>query len=307
MNILITGGCGFIGTHLAKHYLKHGHNVTCIDNYNTSKPNSSLTNIKLDLSKVSVDNTSRLKDVLSNTDLVYHLASPVGVKYIDRSPATCIQDMHNINSILFPLFEQYNSRVVFASTSEVYGNNTNARETDNLIIGSTDVLRWGYACGKLMSEFLLKSYSIPHTTVRFFNVVGPGQLDVHGMVLPTFIKKAMAGIDLTVFGDGKQTRSFCDIRDAIAMLERITESEHVGETYNIGTDAEVTIYELANKVISLTNSKSRIVFKQYEDCFSSQSKDIINRRANIDKIKKIYKPKFDLTDIIKNIIHSKDY
>ena len=304
MNVLITGGCGFIGSHLAKHYLKHGHSVTCIDNYNTSKPNNNFTNLDLDLSVVSVDTIDRLKRLLANTDLVYHLASPVGVRYIDRDPASCIQDMHNINNLLFPLFKQYNNRVIFASTSEVYGNNTDARETDSLIIGPTDVLRWGYACGKLMSEFLIKSYGIQHTTVRFFNIVGPGQLAEHGMVLPTFINKAMTGTDLIIYGDGKQTRPFCDIRDAISMLEKITGDEHIGETYNIGTDVEVTICDLASKVISLTNSISRIEYKQYEKCFTSQSKDILNRRANIDKIKKLYKPKYNLTDTIKSIINS---
>lgn len=302
MNILITGGCGFIGSHLAKHYLDQGHNVTCIDNYNTSKPNNNATNFDLDLSVMSVDTIDRLKKLLTDADLVYHLASPVGVRYIDQDPASCVRDMHNINNILFPLFKQHNSRVIFASTSEVYGNNNNARETDSLVIGPTDVLRWGYACGKLMSEFLIKSYEIPYTTVRFFNIVGPGQLAEHGMVLPTFIEKAMTGSDLIIYGDGRQTRSFCDIRDAVAMLDKITGDEHIGETYNIGTDTEVTIYELANKVISTTNSISRIVYKQYEDCFTRQSKDILNRRANIDKIKKLYKPKFDLTDTIKSII-----
>jgi len=187
--IVITGGTGFIGTHLAKMHKKLGDMVVVIDNLSTStydEKHPADTFVSFDLSSKS--DMYKLDTVFKEADIVYHLAGSVGVKYVDNDPKDTLRNSFSINNNLFPLFEKYNSRVIFASTSEVYGDADQARESDTLKIGSPDTLRWGYACGKLMSEFLLKTYNFPSTIVRFFNVTGPGQKSDFGMVLPTFIE-----------------------------------------------------------------------------------------------------------------------
>ena len=301
--IVITGGAGFIGNHLAKKHAANGDSVCVIDNFSTSS-NSIDSNCDLLVTDLSdSDNVSALAGLLSEADLVYHLASSVGVRYVDKDPRGAIQNIMKINFNMFPLFEQCKNRVIFASTSEVYGNNDRAKETDTLQIGPPDILRWGYACGKLMSEFLLKSYSFPSTIVRFFNITGCGQLSEHGMVLPSLIKKAKNNEDLIVYNDGSQTRSFCDIRDAVNMLQKVNSDDAIGEVYNIGNSENViSIKQLAERVIKLTKCKSKIVFKQYSDMFSSQSKDINTRRPDVDKIYKLYKPQHDIDSIITSML-----
>tara|TARA_B100002019_G_scaffold282217_1_gene287209 strand:- start:2569 stop:3492 length:924 start_codon:yes stop_codon:yes gene_type:complete len=303
--IVITGGNGFIGKHLADHYLKNGDYVYSIDNYNTSvKPGDSyikpgLTSVSFDLSTPPDDT---IKHIIRSADIVYHLASSVGVKYIDNSPRETIRNSMDINNNMFPLFEEFQSRVVFASSSEVYGDTEYASETDTLKIGSPDTLRWGYACGKLMSEFLLKSYTFPSTIARFFNVTGVGQLSSHGMVLPTFVELVNREENIVVYGDGMQYRSFCDIRDAVQMLDIISGSDHVGEIYNIGNpDNTVTIKQLAEQVIMIINKDVQILYKPYDVAFSKDFGEIYKRRPNIDKISKFYHPKFTIRDIIESM------
>lgn len=301
--IVITGGAGFIGSHLVKKHIDNGDSVCIIDNLSTScAPKDKECDLLIaDLSEPS--RTSSLIKLLSDADLVYHLASSVGVRHVDRDPGKAIQNIMKINFNLFPLFEQCMCRVVFASTSEVYGNNTNAKETDELRIGSPEVMRWGYACGKLMSEFLLKSYSFPSTVVRFFNITGAGQLSEHGMVLPNLIQKAKKNDDLIVYGDGSQTRSFCDVRDAIEMLQKINGDHSIGEIYNIGnSENTITIKQLADRVIELTQCRSKITFKKYSDVFSNQSKDINTRQPDVNKIYKLYKPRHNIDSIITSML-----
>ena len=221
------------------------------------------------------------------------------MKYIDNDPRGTLRNTFNINNNMFPLFEKYNSRVIFASTSEVYGDTNDARETDTLKIGSPDTLRWGYACSKLMSEFILRTYDFPSTIVRFFNVTGAGQLSTHGMVLPTFIERANQNIDIIVHGDGNQTRTFCDVRDAVQMIKTLTTDQHIGEIYNVGNPNNVlSVRELAELVINLSKSKSKIIYRQYEKCFSREFGEIYTRRPNIDKISKHCKPEHSIEDII---------
>lgn len=302
MNIVITGGCGFIGSHLADSYSENN-NIVLLDNKSTGN-NAVTTNSKLihlDLcDRKAVDS---IEHVFESADLVYHLASPVGVRYIDNNPERTLRCSFDINNNLFPIFEKYKNRVIFASTSEVYGETKSAKETDTLKIGSPDKLRWGYACSKLMSEFLLMSYDFPSTITRFFNIVGPRQVADHGMVLPSFIKAALAHEDIIVYGQGTQYRSFCDIRDAIQMLKIVSEPDHINQIYNIGSPKNtITITDLANMVIELTSSNSRIIYKDSSHCFSKHFADIHKRKPNIDKIGQYYQPTFNLTDIIQNIL-----
>ncbi|MAF36192.1 hypothetical protein CL622_03685 [archaeon] len=307
MNIVITGGAGFIGSHLSSMHKALGDHVTVIDNLSTS--NYSLDDladefISFDLGNTYADEWSVFSDALADADLVYHMASSVGVKHVDEDPKGSLRNSFNINNNLFPLFEHYNSRVIFASSSEVYGDTEDAKETDTLKIGSPDTLRWGYACGKLMSEFLLKTYSFPSTIVRFFNVTGPGQLHKYGMVLPTFIKNVKECKDIIVYGDGSQYRTFCDIRDAIKMLHILGNSSlAINEIYNIGnTENTITIHQLAKKVVELSGGKSRMILRPYENDFSDQFGEIFKRRPNTDKMDQFFKAVHSVDDIIESML-----
>ena len=305
MNVVITGGAGFIGSHLSKmHKLQNDH-VVVIDNLSTS--NYSLDDeadifVPFDLS--CMQDMYKIAPVFEEADLVYHLASSVGVKYVDKDPKDAIRNSFDINNNLFPLFEEYNNRVIFASSSEVYGNTEEAKETDTLKIGSPDTLRWGYACGKLMSEFLLKTYDFPSTVVRFFNVSGPRQRSDYGMVLPTFIERARQNRDLIVYGDGTQYRTFCDIRDAIEMLKILTESdEHIDEVYNIGNANNViTMTQLAEEVIAAVGSSSKIIYRDYKRDFSKDHGEIYKRSPSTDKMDHYYKARYFVEDIIKSML-----
>lgn len=302
--IVITGGGGFIGSNLAELHTGRRDHVTIIDNFSTGEKfieGYNRTVLPFDLS-VQQD-MSMIEDVLSGADLVYHMAGSVGVKYVDHDPRGTLRNSFNINNNMFPLFEKYNNRVIFASTSEVYGNTEEARETDTLNIGSPDTLRWGYACAKLMSEFLLKTYAFPHTIVRFFNVTGKGQLSKYGMVLPTFVELAKQDEDIIVYGDGTQYRTFCDIRDAVNMLEIVSGDGHIGEIYNIGnTENVLTISQLAETVISVMNSKSKIVYRSHDDDFSEHFGEIYKRKPNTDKMNQYYTPIHGTPSIIKSMI-----
>ena len=303
-SVVITGGGGFIGSHLADAHVRKCDHVTVIDNFSTGDnfiEGHNRTVLPFDLS--THQDMSMIENVLCNADLVYHMAGSVGVKYVDQDPRGTLRNSFNINNNLFPLFEKYNSRVIFASTSEVYGNTEEARETDTLKIGSPDTLRWGYACAKLMSEFLLKTYTFPHTIVRFFNVTGKGQLSKYGMVLPTFVGLAKQDVDIIVYGDGTQYRTFCDIRDAVNMLDILSGDEHIGEIYNIGnTENVLTISQLAETVISVVNSKSKIIYRPHNDDFSGQFGEIYKRKPNTDKMKQYYTPVHEIQSIIRSML-----
>lgn len=302
--VLITGGAGFIGSNLAGHLASNGDKVYVIDNLSTAAERHDLfceEFLRADLA--TLERPAKVELMIKYADVVYHLASSVGVKHVDKDPKHAIRNSFDINNRLFPLFEKHHSRVIFASTSEVYGDCTTAKETDTLRIGPTDTLRWGYACGKLMSEFLLKSYSFPHTVARFFNVSGRGQVDTHGMVLPTFVNRAKADQDLVVYGTGTQSRSFCDIRDAVEMLELITTEQHVNETYNIGnSDNMITMYNLAQLVKDVVGSNSRIVRRDYKQDFSDQHADIHSRRPNTQKMDQHYKAKYSIEEMIRDML-----
>ena len=303
-NVVITGGGGFIGSNLVDMYIQDQCAVTVIDNFSTGEhfiQGRNKTLISCDLS--TSRNTPEVERALESADIVLHMAGSVGVKYIDNDPRGTLRNSFDINNNMFPLFEKYNNRVVFASTSEVYGETNEAHETDTLKIGSPDTLRWGYACGKLMSEFLLRTYNFPSTIVRFFNVTGYGQLSTYGMVLPTFVERAQQNVDIIVHGDGNQTRTFCDVRDAIQMIKILTTEQHIGEIYNIGNpNNALTIRELAELVINLSTSNSDVIYKQYEDCFSHEFGEIYKRKPNIDKISKYYKPKHTIENIINSML-----
>lgn len=308
--VLITGGMGFIGSSLAKFFLDRDDRVIAVDNLSTSVRPSSDKELnafehfefhKMDLCSPDL---SAFEALASRADLIYHLAGSVGVAYIDSAPKASIKNNFFMNAALFPLFEKLGKKVVFASTSEVYGNRRGAREDEELTIGPPDVLRWGYACGKLMSEFLLRSMNFPYAVARFFNVTGRGQSGAQGMVTAKFVELALQGKPLTVYDRGEQIRSFCDIRDAIPMLVFLGEDDRAnGEIFNVGNDKNIcSIKDLALKVQKRSPVKAEVVFTPFEECFSSMTKDIRFRAPSMEKMAPYYQCKYTLDDIIDSML-----
>ena len=304
MKILVTGGAGFIGSNLVPE-LEKEHEVHVIDNLSTGNRNNLHPKTyfyDMDLSNLSEINQDILEKLLRKCDVVYHLAASIGVKLIDEDPDKALQNSFNIDNTLFPLFQKYNNKVIFASTSEVYGLNQGCKEDDILKILPIDDKRGGYACAKLMSEFLLRSYSFPSTIVRFFNVVGNGQVGTYGHVLPRFIQQAKLDEPLTIYGQGLQTRSFCDVRDAVEMLKLLIDSEHDGEVYNIGNSDNVCCVRfLATEVVRIIESDSEIEHYDFNSVYKNIKSDIEHREPNTSKMDKYYKAQYSIQDIIESL------
>lgn len=309
LNILITGGVGFIGSNLALKLYNDGHNIIIIDNMSTANKQtldlfpSDIKVILLDLG--DRNNQQQIETILSQIDVCYHFAAAIGVKLIQENPSSTLHNSLNINNLLFPLFEKYQIRVIYSSTSEVYGETekiTGSSEEDNLSILPSHKPRGSYACSKLMSEFLIRSYTFPSTIIRFFNVVGRGQVSTYGHVLPKFIECAKENKDIPVYGKGYQVRSFCDIRDAIEMLSMIKEKEFINQLYNIGNDSNrYTINELAEQVKDILHSESNIIHIPFDKAFTTPFEEIYIRYPDTTKIKKYYSCKYSLKDIINSL------
>lgn len=307
---MITGGAGFIGSSLAESLIQDGHNVILIDNLFTGRYEN-IEKIKNNCEFYNIDladknNVEQLDKLLTGVDVVYHLAASIGVKLVQEKPKETFRNSTKINDILFELFEKHQVKVIYSSTSEVYGetkNSTGSSEEDHLEIHPVQRPRGSYACSKLFSEFQLKSYSFDHVIVRFFNIVGPSQVQDYGHVLPKFINSALNNEDLKVYHDGTQVRSFCDIRDCVQMLKLLLDNVHNSEIYNIGSDENVcNIATLADYVIKLTNSKSRIVNIELAEALGPQFEEIFIRFPNTNKIKQYYTCQYNIEDIIKNIL-----
>lgn len=308
MRVLITGGGGFVGSSLAKQFIREGYEVFIIDNFSTGR-STNLEGISneyiFDCDLTDPKSIPILEQILAYVDIVYHFAASIGVKLVQEKPKETFLNSTKINDNLFPLFEKHQVKVVFSSTSEVYGETKNlqgSKETDHLEIHPVQKPRGSYACSKLFSEFMIRSYTFPSVIIRFFNIVGPDQVPDYGHVLPRFIERAMRNEPLQVYGDGEQIRSFCDIRDAVEMLMIMVGTVHNGEIYNIGNDATVyTMNELAETVIDVLGSDSEIMHIPLEKAFGNQFEEIYVRHPNTNKIKRFYECKHNLEDIIRNI------
>ena len=314
MKVLVTGGAGFIGSHLAEKLLDLGHEVFVIDNLWTGK----LDNIKaiqnhqrFHLVVDTILNESVMNELIFKVDHVYHLAAAVGVKNIMGHPVETLETNVKGTEVVLRLANRFKKKVFIAYTSEIYGKHVEhtLAEDDNRVMGTVKKRRWAYACSKTLDEFLALAYydekKLPVVIGRLFNTVGPRQTGQYGMVLPSFVQSALLGKPITVFGDGTQTRSFTHVYDVVdAMIKLMDEPRAVGDVFNIGNDQEITINELAEKVKEMTGSSSEIEHIPYEKAYGPGFEDMERRCPNIDKIKNLigFKPKYDLESIIQSVI-----
>ena len=314
MNVLITGGAGFIGSHLAEGLVNRGEHVTIIDDLSTGSVHN-IQHLKssrnFDYFLDSVTNQHLMAELIDAADIVYHLAAAVGVRLIVESPTHTMETNIRGTEVVLELAAKKKKRVLITSTSEVYGkrNHVPFQENDDLVLGPPDKGRWSYACSKAIDEFLAVAYwkekKVPTVIARLFNVVGPRQTGRYGMVIPSLIKQALSGRDMTVHGDGTQTRCFTYISDAIAALIALAEHPDTnGEVYNIGSIEEVSIFALAKKIKKLTGSASKIVFVPYDQAYEQGFEDMMRRVPDLTKISRLirYAPTTSLDDILLNTI-----
>ena len=310
---LITGGAGFIGSHLTERLINTGEKVVVIDDLSTGRlENLPKTNDEFKLRFIESDVTSckDLDEIVAKSKYVYHLAAAVGVDLVVQSPIRTIETNLKSTEAILEAAAQKNTPILLPSSSEVYGKSSQEEfnETDDLLIGPPTLGRWSYACSKLMDEFLALAFynerQLPVTVVRLFNTVGPRQTGRYGMVLPRFIESAKANEPIRVFGDGKQSRCFCDVHDTIEALIRLANCrEAYGNVFNIGSKEEVSILELANRVITITGSKSEVKLVPYDLAYDSGFEDMQRRRPSLKKLIKFtnFYPKTSLDDIIRSV------
>jgi len=314
MKVLITGGAGFIGSHLAERLLARGDEVHLLDDLSTgSIENIALIKNHPNLSYHidTIRNYRLTAELVDMCDVVYHLAAAVGVKLIVESPVSTIETNIRGTDIVLSLAAKKRKRVVITSTSEVYGkrNKVPFNEEDDLVMGPTNKGRWSYACSKAIDEFLAIAYwkekRVPTVIVRLFNTVGPRQTGRYGMVIPNFVQQALTGQDITVYGDGTQTRCFTHVSDVIEALIAVAEHpQAVGEVYNIGSDHEISMLELAERIKGITGSASNIVFVPYDQAYEAGFEDMMRRVPDIAKIRALtgYDPKVKLDAMLTSII-----
>lgn len=314
MKALITGGAGFIGSHLAERLLELGHEVFIIDNLWTGKL-SNIENIqnheKLHLVVDTILNESVMNELIFKVDHIYHLAAAVGVKNIMDHPVETLDINVKGTEVVLRLANRFKKKVFIASTSEIYGKHVEhtLSEDNNRVMGTVKKRRWAYACSKTLDEFLALSYfdekKLPIVIGRLFNTVGPRQIGQYGMVLPTFVQSALLGKPITVFGDGTQSRSFTYVSDVVgAIIKLMDEPAAEGDVFNVGNDSEVTINQLAETVKEMTGSVSEIEHIPYEKAYGPGFEDMERRCPNIDKIKNLigFEPSHDLKSIIQSVI-----
>jgi len=314
MKALITGGAGFIGSHLAERLLDLGHDVAVIDDLSTG----SIENIahlkpctRFSYVVDSVTNEPLLAEMIDGCDVVFHLAAAVGVKLIVERPVHTIETNVHGTEVVLKHANKKRKLVFLASTSEVYGKSADVpfRENADLVLGPSEKHRWAYACSKLIDEFLALAYwkekKLPVIVVRLFNTVGPRQTGQYGMVLPTFVRQAIAGEPLTVFGDGTQSRSFTYVGDVVdALVVLASEPRAIGEVFNIGNRGEISIRDLAEQVKAMAGSDSPIHFVPYDQAYEAGFEDMPRRVPDISKLNALigYDPKVGLEEIIRRVI-----
>src|SRR5215468_1503125 len=314
MRALITGGAGFIGSHLSEALLDAGHQVIILDNLSTGSIDN-ITHLKgrtgFSYHSESVNNEPLLAKLIDQAEVVFHFAAAVGVRLIVEQPVHTIETNVHGTEVVLKHANKKKKLVFLASTSEVYGKSDDVpfREDSDLVLGATAKHRWAYACSKAIDEFLALAYwkerKLPIVIVRFFNTVGPRQTGQYGMVIPNFVRQALAGEPITVFGDGTQSRSFTHVADVVdALLKLIAEPKAVGQVINIGKTQEVTIRRLAERVRDLSGSTSAIKLVPYDEAYESGFEDMPRRVPDLSKIQSMigYRPRFSLDDILVHVI-----
>ena len=314
MRVLITGGAGFIGSHLADAYIARGDEVFVLDDLSTG----SIDNIRhlkghtrFHYTIESVHHGPTVAELVDQCDVVFHLAAAVGVRLIVESPVRTIETNVHGTEVVLAKANKKKKKVLIASTSEVYGLSEQVpfREDGNLVLGPTSKGRWSYACSKAIDEFLALAYwrerKLPTVIVRLFNTVGPRQTGQYGMVVPTFIKQALTGQPITIHGDGRQSRCFAHVSDIVrALVALMDHPGAVGEVFNIGSNEEVTISALAERVKTLANSDSEIVTVPYEQAYGEGFEDMPRRVPDIGKVERLigYRPTKSLDEILMSVI-----
>ncbi len=316
MKALITGGAGFIGSYLAEALLARGEEVCVIDDLSSGRIENIRhlrTNGKFSYVIETVMNRAIMAELVDVADIVFHLAASVGVRLIVESPVRTIETNVKGTEVVLDLASKKKKKVILASTSEVYGKASKVpfSEDDDLVLGATTRGRWSYACSKAIDEFLALAYwkekRVPTVVARLFNTVGPRQTGQYGMVVPSFVRQALRHEPITVYGDGQQTRCFCYVSDVVDAL--IALSAHpgaVGEVFNIGSDEEITIYDLARRVKALAHSQSEIIMVPYEQAYEAGFEDLPRRVPSIEKIRRLigYAPTLGIDDILIRVIDS---
>ena len=314
MRILITGGAGFIGSHLCEALLDAKHEVYVLDDLSTGSIDN-IAHLKgrrgFHYTIDTVFNDSLVAEMVDRADVVFHLAAAVGVKLIVQEPVHTIETNVHGTEVILRHAAKKKKLVILASTSEVYGKSAAVpfREDADLVMGATTRHRWAYACSKALDEFLGLAYwkqkKLPVIIVRFFNTVGPRQTGQYGMVVPTFVRQALSGDNLTVFGDGTQSRSFTYVGDVVdALLKLMVEPRAIGQVFNIGNTEEVTIAGLAARIKELTASRSAVVNIPYDQAYEAGFEDMPRRVPDLSKIQQLigYQPKVGLNEIIARVV-----
>ncbi len=315
MKALITGGAGFIGSHLTDGLIEAGHHVIVLDDPSTGILENVAhlkTNRDFELVVGTVLNESLMDKLVEKSDVIFHLAAAVGVELIVKKPLESLTTNIKGSEVVFEMAYRYHKKVLITSTSEIYGKNVNGplKENDDRILGSPLKTRWSYSTAKAVDEMLAYVYwkekGVPSVIVRLFNTVGPRQTGAYGMVMPRFINQALKNEPITVHGTGKQSRCFLHVKDAVGVLMKlINEPAAVGEVFNIGSQEEVAIEDLAKKIIAITASKSNVVYIPYEKAYEEGFEDMQRRVPDITKINKLtgFSPTFTLPGIIKDIVN----
>ena len=314
MKVLVTGGAGFIGSHLCEYLLSLGHTVTALDTLSTGR----LENIS-HLSRQrqfrfvndSITNRPAVDDLVSQTEVIIHLAAAVGVKLVLDSPVAMLKTNVLGTESVLEAARRHQKKVLLASSSEVYGKGVKVpfSEDDDRLLGPTSRSRWGYAASKAIDEFLAlayhQEYDLPVVIFRLFNTVGPRQTGRYGMVIPRFVRQALDNAPLTVYGSGEQTRCFCDVADVVRAITALAiNPAAVGQIYNIGGDEEISIADLAREIIALTGSQATIHYTPYQDVYGPGFQDMARRVPDIRKIRETvaWTPTYSLTEILQRVI-----
>ena len=311
MRVFITGGAGFIGSHLADHYVAAGDQVTILDNFSTgSKSNVAHLDGKIKTVDGDIRNVELVESLTKDADLVLHMAAALGVNTILESPLESMSTNITGSEVVLNAAAKFSKRIIIASTSEIYGKNPKQplSEIDDRVVGAPQKIRWTYSDAKAIEEAMAfalhQEKKLPVTTVRLFNTVGPRQTGRYGMVVPRFVHAALKNEPITIYGDGTQSRVFCHVADAVQAIATIAAADStIGDVYNVGGTGEVTIKQLADQVLAVTGSQSSVTYTPYSEAYPAGFEDIQRRVPDISKVKLAinWAPTKDLRQIISDI------